>query len=153
MGTMTNEPFNPMFLLLLIPLFLVGFVLIWSGVVYLLAWLSGWRRLARHYRCAKAPAGSVFGTLWAMLGPVNHRGTLQIQPAPEGLYLSMMALFRIGHPPLLIPWHAIKRQDGTQLSLVKMVALELGDPKITTLRLPASMVDDAVLAQYGLASR
>jgi hypothetical protein len=29
-----------------------------------------------------------------------------------------------------------------------MVALDLGDPKITTLRLPASMVDEAVLAQY-----
>lgn len=150
---MANEPFNPMFLFLLIPLFLVGFVLIWSGVIYLLAWLSVWRRLARRYRCAKAPEGSVFGTLWAMLGPVNHRGTLKIQPAPEGLYLSTMVFFRIGHPPLLIPWHAIKRQDGTQISLVKMVALELGDPKITTLRLPASMVDEAVLAQYGLASR
>lgn len=150
---MANEPFNPTFLFLLIPLILVGFVLIWSGVVYLLAWFSGWRRLARHYRCAKAPEGSVFGTLWAMLGPVNHRGTLKIQPAPEGLYLSTMVFFRIGHPPLLIPWHAIKRQDGTQISLVKMVALELGDPKITTLRLPASMVDEAVLAQYGLASR
>lgn len=147
---MTTEPFNPMFLLLLIPLFLVGFVLIWSGVIYLLAWLSGWRRLARHYRCAKIPDGSLFGTFWAMLGPVNHRGTLRIQPAPEGLYLSTMVLFRLGHPPLLIPWHAIKRRDGAQISLVKMVALELGDPKITTLRLPAAMVDEAVLAQYGL---
>lgn len=152
-GTMSNESFNPMLLLLLIPLLLVGFLLIWSGVVYLIAWSSGWRRLARHYRCAKAPEESVFGTLWAMLGPVNHRGTLRIEPAPEGLYLSMMPFFRIGHPPLLIPWHAIKRQDKAQISLVKMVALDLGDPKITTLRLPASMVDEAVLAQYGLASR
>lgn len=137
-----------MFLLLLIPLILLGFVLIWSGVVYLLAWVSGWRRLARHYRCAKAPTGSVFGALWAMLGPVSYRGTLQIQPAPEGLYLSTMVFFRLGHPPLLIPWHAIKRQDGAQISLIKMVALDLGDPQITTLRLPASLVDEAVLAQY-----
>ena len=148
MEIMTNEPSTPMLLLLLIPLFLVGFVLIWSGVVWLLAWLSGWRRLARHYRCAKAPDGTVFGTLWAMLGPVNHRGSLRIEPAPEGLYLSTMVFFRIGHPPLMIPWHAIKRQEKAQISLIKMVALDLGDPKITTLRLPASMVDEAVLAQY-----
>jgi hypothetical protein len=138
MEIMTNEPSTPMLLLLLIPLFLVGFVLIWSGVIWLLAWLSGWRRLARHYRCAKAPDGTVFGTLWAMLGPVNHRGTLRIEPAPEGLYLSTMVFFRI----------AIKRQEKAQISLIKMVALDLGDPKITTLRLPASMVDEAVLAQY-----
>lgn len=144
----TEAPFNPMFLLLLIPLILVGFVLIWSGVVYLLAWLSGWRRLARLYRTSNAPKGSPLGTFWAMLGPVNHKGTLHIQPAPEGLYLSTMVFFRMGHPPLLIPWHAIKRQDVEQLSLVKWVALELGNPKITTLRLPAAMVDEAVLARY-----
>jgi hypothetical protein len=59
-----------------------------------------------------------------------------------------MVFFRIAHPPLLIPWHAIKRQEKAQISLIKMVALDLGDPKITTLRLPASMVDEAVLAQY-----
>ena len=144
----TDAPFNPMFLLLLIPLILVGFVLIWSGVVYLLAWLSGWVRLAQLYRTSNAPNGSPLDTFWAMLGPVNHKGTLHIQPAPEGLYLSTMIFFRMGHPPLLIPWHAIKRQDGAQLSLVKWVALELGNPKITTLRLPASMVDEAVLARY-----
>lgn len=145
---MTNESFNPTFLLLLIPLILVGFVLIWSGVVYLLAWLGGWRRLARLYRTANTPKGAPLGTFWAMVGPVNHKGTLHIQPAPEGLYLSTMALFRMGHPPLLIPWHAIKRHDVEQLSLVKWVALELGNPKITTLRLPSAMVDEAVLAQY-----
>jgi hypothetical protein len=138
------------FVLLLIPAILSGFVLIWSGVVWLLAWLSGWQELARHYRYTGTPKGQPIGTFWAMLGPVNHRGTLTMQAAPEGLYLATMVLFRIGHPPLLIPWHAIKRQEGRQLSLIKMVALDLGNPKITTLRLPAAMVDESVLAQYGL---
>lgn len=143
-----NEPTSPFFVVQLILLILIGFVLIWSGVVYLLAWLSGWRRLARQYRHAGAPKGQPLGAFWAMLGPVNHRGTLTIQAAPEGLYLSVMVFFRIGHPPLLIPWHAIKRHGAPQGSLLRWVALELGDPKITTLRLPAAAVDEAVLVQF-----
>lgn len=146
---MANEPFNLVFfLLLLIPLILVGFVLIWSGVVYLLAWLSGWRRLAHRYRTDRKPSGQPMSPWVAMLGPVSYRGALTIQTASEGLYLSMIVFFRIGHPPLLIPWSAIKRQGIDQGLLIKWLALELGEPKLATLRLPAAMVDEAVLARY-----
>lgn len=131
--------------MLLIP---IGFILIWSLVCVLLAWLGGWQRLARHYRCRHVPKGQPISTFVAMLGPVNHRGTLTIQAAPEGLYLSMMVLFRMGHPPLLIPWQAVKPQRSEQGLLIKWLALDLGDPKITTLRLPAALVDTAVLEQY-----
>lgn len=60
----------------------------------------------------------------------------------------MMVFFRMGHPPLLIPWRAIKRQGAPQGSLFKRLALDLGDPKITTLRLPAATVDEGVLERY-----
>lgn len=137
-----------LFLLILIPAILVGFVLIWSGVLWLLAWLSGWRQLARHYRCPNVPKGGPTSPLWAMLGPVSHRGTLTIQTAPEGLYLTMIIFMRMGHPSLLIPWSAIKRQALDQGLLIKWVTLDLGNPKITTLRLPATLVDEAVLTRY-----
>lgn len=150
---MANEPFNLMFfLLLLIPLIVVGFVLIWSGVVYLLAWLSGWRRLARRYRTDHKPSGPSMSSFVAMLGPVSYRGVLTIQTAPEGLYLSIMLFFRLGHPPLLIPWSAIKRQGIDQGLLIKWLALDLGEPPLATLRLPAFLVDEAVLARYGVKS-
>lgn len=137
-----------LFLLILIPAILVGFVLIWSGVLWLLAWLSGWRQLARHYRCPDVPKGGPTRPLWAMLGPVSHRGTLTIQTAPEGLYLTMIVFMRMGHPSLLIPWSAIKRQGLDQGILINWVTLDLGTPKITTLRLPAALVDEAVLTRY-----
>ena len=149
----TDAPFNPMFLLLLIPVILVGFVLIWSGVVYLLAWLSGWVRLARLYRVTHRPSGPPMSPWVAMLGPVSYRGALTIQTAPEGLYLSMIVFFRIGHPPLLIPWSAIKRQGVDQGLLIKWLALVLGEPTLAILRLPAAMVDEAVLARYGVKSQ
>jgi hypothetical protein len=143
-----SEPTTLFFIVQLVLLILVGFVLIWSGVVWLLAWLSGWQRLARHYRCADAPQGQPMRPFLAMLGPVSYRGVLTIQTAPEGLYLSIIVLFRMGHPPLLIPWQAIKRQGIDRGLLIQWLALDLGDPKITTLRLPASIVDEGVLARY-----
>lgn len=150
---MANEPFNLVFLLLLlIPLILIGFVLIWGGVVYLLAWLSGWRRLVHRYHTDRKPSGPPMSPFVAMMGPVSYRGVLTIQTAPEGLYLSVMIFFRIGHPPLLIPWSAIKRQGVDQGLLIKWLALELGEPTLATLRLPAAMVDEGVLARYGVMS-
>jgi hypothetical protein len=143
-----NETTTPFPILLLILLFPIGFALIWGFVCYLLAWIGGWQQMARHYRSERVPNGQAVGGFWAMLGPVSHRGTLTLQAAPEGLYLSMMILFRLGHPTLLIPWHAIKRRENAPGSLFTWLALDLGSPKITTLRLPAGSVDEKVLAQY-----
>jgi hypothetical protein len=137
-----------MFIPLLVLLILGSFILIWSSVVYLLAWVSGWQQLARHYRSARPPSGQPWGGFWAMIGPVSYRGTLTLQAAPEGLYLTMMVLFRLGHPTLLIPWHAIKRHTNAPGSLFTWLALELGEPRITTLRLPIGLVDEQVLARY-----
>jgi hypothetical protein len=132
----------------LVVLFPLGFAAIWSSVCWLLAWIGGWQRLAHYYRCERSPNGQAIGGFWAMLGPVSYRGTLTLQAAPEGLYLSIMVLFRPGHPPLLIPWSAIKRQGTAAGGLFSWLTLELGDPKITTLRLPGGQVDEAVLARY-----
>ncbi len=143
-----NESTNWQLALLIIVLFPFGFVLIWGGVVWLLSWLSGWQRLARHYRTELRPTGKPIGPFWAMLGLVSHRGTLTLQAAPEGLYLSIMVLFRIGHPPLLIPWSAIKRGGDGKRGLFNRVALELGDPVITTLSMPGGSVNEDVLAGF-----
>lgn len=143
-----NEGFTPILLVQLVILFPIGFALIWGMVCWILAWVSGWQQLARHYHSNSLPHGQALSGFWAMLGMVSHRGTLTLQAAPEGLYLSMMLLFRLGHPTLLIPWHAIKRHGTAPGGLFTWLALDLGDPKITTLRLPAGAVDEAVLARY-----
>ncbi len=145
---------DSLLLLFLVSLIVVGFVLIWGGVIWLLSWLSGWQRLALYYRASAPPQGQPASPLWAMLGPVSHRGTLTVQAAPEGLYLSVMVLFRLGHPPLLIPWSAVRGGGAPQGFLTKWLTFDLGEPKCATLRIPAGQVDEEVLARYlGTASR
>ena len=139
---------TPLFILSLLLLVIISFVLIWSFVVWLISRLSGWHRLARHYRTSAPPTGQPVRQMLAMLGSARHRGTLTLQAAPAGLYLTVMVLFRLGHPPLLIPWSAVKRCGASAGDLSNWLTLALGEPPITTLRLPAALVDHGVLDQY-----
>ena len=139
---------TPLFILSLLLLVIISFVLFWGFVVWLISRVSGWQRLARHYRTPTPPKGQPVSQMLAMLGSARHRGTLTLQAAPEGLYLTVMVLFRLGHPPLLIPWSAVKRRGTSAGDLSNWLTLELGDPPVTTLRLPAALVDHEVLGQY-----
>lgn len=83
-----------------------------------------------------------------MMGPVSYRGVLTIHATPIGLFLSVMVLFRLGHPPLLIPWSAVRDEGPPQGFLTQWLTLDLGEPKCATLRIPVRPVDQDVLAQY-----
>jgi hypothetical protein len=97
---MTNFAFLP-------PLFLVGFVAFWCGVVRLLAHL-GWQRLVPDFRVSYWEAGRSFGAGRASLGPVSYKGVITAEVTAAGLVLRALFLFRVGHPPLLIPWASLE---------------------------------------------
>jgi hypothetical protein len=99
-----------------IALFPFVFVAFWLGICWLIS-LSGWSQLSRHFKASEAsseaPAIS-FGmqsarlrTAGTIIPSANYRGALTIGCQPTGLRLSVMFLFRFGHPALLIPWSAI----------------------------------------------
>ncbi|GAA4020916.1 hypothetical protein GCM10022409_00570 [Hymenobacter glaciei] len=44
----------------------------------------------------------------AKLGWVSYNGVIRASVAPAGLALSVVFVFRVGHPPLLIPWLALE---------------------------------------------
>lgn len=94
------------------PLLPLGFPLFWCGVVWLIS-RFGWHRLARHYRAtAGRPREGRFEFMGSgSFGLGDYRGCLIAGVTPPGLYLSVWFLFRPGHPPLLIPWAAIRRSE------------------------------------------
>jgi hypothetical protein len=97
---------SPWNLLWIGPLFIGGFAALWALVSKALSWL-GWRRLADAYTVAAAPPAELRRLGWARLGPVDYKNVIEVGLGPAGLSLTMPAIFRIGHPPLLIPWAAI----------------------------------------------
>jgi hypothetical protein len=144
----TNQT-NPWTIGLLLAVILpIYFSLVWYGACTLLCWLSGWRQLARHYRTLQVPPGKTIASIWTRVGIVSYRNTLTFQPAPEGLYLKTWFFLRIAHPPLLIPWHAVKVADSGGKGRFSTARLTLGDPVITTLRVPKAWIEEGMLNGY-----
>ncbi len=87
---------------------ILAFALFWAGIVWLVAQLSGWSRLAEVY-----PARIPFNeTCWSMQSArfrwsSNYSGFLRVCADSQALHLSVFVLFRPGNPPLSIPWEDI----------------------------------------------
>ena len=144
------------------------FVVIWCGVIALLAGMSGWKRLARRYA---APTGASPGTgseqtfrsASAFLNGVRYRHCLTVTVGPEGVGLALWPLFRMGQPPLRIPWTAVRSVAPVKIPVLgdgARLEVSTGDARDSTVRLVVSGdVGRAVLAArpsevaaYGVAA-
>ena len=102
-------------LLLAFPLL---FPLLWVGISVLTGRLSGWARLAEFYRYSGVFKGHQWKRRTAFLRfGMGVKSGLHLGVSHEGLHLAVMALFRIGHQPLLVPWHDISTSMKTQLGV------------------------------------
>jgi hypothetical protein len=46
---------------------------------------------------------------------MSYNNCLTVGSNPEGLYLAVLFLFRVGHPPLFVPWQDISVMTGKLL--------------------------------------
>ena len=69
------------------------------------------------------------------IGMVNYNRCLTVHHAPEGIYVSVLLPFRLGHPPLLIPWSAIHHVTPRKFLWHESMSFEVGSPCIVKLRL------------------
>jgi len=86
------------------PIFLIS---VWVMVSFFIALLGGWSRLAAHYRFQAEFTGKKWRFQSARFRLTGYNNCLTIGSNYYGLYLAMFLPFRIGHPPLLIPWSDI----------------------------------------------
>jgi hypothetical protein len=75
------------------------------------------------------------------VGQVAYGGSLNIYSSPEGLYLSVLFPFRLGHPPLFIPWDAVRNAKTRRVLWTERVEFDVGSPSIATLRLPKKIFE------------
>jgi hypothetical protein len=124
----------------------IAFGLLWGGIVWLMAQIGGWSRLARHYPGSKVPPeGRVLASATGMIGLSSYKRVLRIVVTAEGLYLSVWRIFSIAHPPLFIPWSAIHDATGVSMIFRRYVSFEVGSPTVARLRLPfEAFVDSPV---------
>jgi hypothetical protein len=74
--------------------------------------MGGWRKLAKTYRASNPFFGRKFYFQSAsMKRMTNYNRVLIIGANREGLFLSVLFIFRLGHPPLFIPWAEISFKE------------------------------------------
>lgn len=125
--------------------------------------MSGWHALAQRYRYEQ----EFVGERWRfrtgrMRWATKYGNILTLGANREGLYLAVLFPFRLGHPPLFIPWSEItvsERQRwfmaGTQFVLGRetriplFVFRSLGD-RLAALRPMDGSVVETVYSRAGL---
>jgi hypothetical protein len=84
----------------------------WPGLLFLISRMSGWRELSENYPSPGMFDGRMFRFQSASLRlGTNYGGCLNVAVNHMGLHLSLVALFRIAHPPVFIPWPDISTKE------------------------------------------
>ncbi|MBL8018674.1 MAG: hypothetical protein JNM27_03335 [Leptospirales bacterium] len=83
------------------------FVAMWFGVSFALAAFSGWQWLSENYPLKGKFPGNNSGWISGNMCGVTFRSCLVVAGDDAGFYMRMTLLFRLGHPPLFIPWSDI----------------------------------------------
>ena len=123
--------------------FAVFFIALWCSICYLISFMSGWLTLARRFRSESDPfgdtrnAGPYFYTVYLRYW-THYSSVIRLTAAEDALYLSVLLIFRIGHPPLRIPWKEITF-SRTRRFWFRYVVLTLGEQERIPVRIPERM--------------
>jgi hypothetical protein len=123
------------------------FLLVWPGVLTLVGWVGGWRRLAKRYRATSRPGGRVYRFQSIRLGAANYGNCVTIDVGDEGIFLAMFWAFRFGHPNLLIPWSELNMAPPStgwikRLGTGGAIQLDVGCLPFAKLYVPRRVIED-----------
>lgn len=118
-------------------------VTLWCFVSFVISLFSGWFALSGRFKKQSEPYGearsagpffySVYTRFWT-----HYSSVIRIAAAEDALYLSVLFLFRIGHPPLCIPWKEIQLAKAKFLWR-QYIVLTLGEQERIPMRISERM--------------
>ena len=125
---------------LLFPFF---FVAVWSLTSFVISLMGGWNTLSKRFRAQSESYGDVrsagpFFYTVMMRFRVGYGNVIRITASADALYFSILFPFRLGHPPLSIPWGEIKMRR-TQFLWLRFVTLTLGEEERIPMRISERM--------------
>src|ERR1700680_247197 len=120
----THVESNPNAVLFVFPIFLVAF---WCTISFLNGRIGGWAALANRFRLTFPFPGQTWSWKSArMRWGANYNQCLTIGADPTGLFLSVLFFYRVGHPPLFLPWSEISIPRRRRILFFKYVEFRLG---------------------------
>jgi hypothetical protein len=133
-----NDPEHPHFFFVTFPVY---FVALWCAVCLVLSVSGGWRRLGERYAARDVPLGERFLMRSVGVGWVSYNNCLTFRRGHDGFYMSVWYIFRLGHPPLYIPWSDVQNIQTYRQLWVDVVKFDVGAPRVATVRMTKKMYD------------
>lgn len=140
---MESTSIQPAVVILIIVGGTLFFPLMWSFTLFLLS-LGGWRSLATRFREPRPVSGKDLGYRSFRIGRTNYNAVVNVTVTRDGLYFKPMFLFRVFHPPILVPWREIKSINTKNFVLLKYQSLGIGNPRIAEISIPVRWYDEIV---------
>ena len=110
----------------LLPLLFINFAGMWLLIGWILGRKSGWSALAKRFPAGERPPDRALHRQVVAMGSVPESGVTDMVVAPQGLYLYRILLFRFGHRPLFIPWHAVSFVAERKMHRRRTYEIDLG---------------------------
>jgi hypothetical protein len=130
-------------------LHLGGIAALWILICAGLSHFAGWRLLACHYRASAPFRGRKLHFSSAQFGGwVGYNGSFTPGADHSGLFLSVWPIFRICHPPLLVPWSDI-RVSLEQRRWLTVVLVEFARVPSARLRISLRLAQRLAAASAG----
>ena len=120
--------------------FPVAFIGMWLGISFLLSAIGGWNRLAVQYAASPFGIEKRFRFRSAQFGGVSYSGCVIFGASTQGLSIAVLPLFRIGHPPLFIPWRDVSARE-VETWLFPLVELKFARVPDVSVRIRRRLAD------------
>jgi len=101
--------------------------LVWVGVLWLLALVSGWRVLTRRFEAEREPPGKCFSMASGGLGLVRFNGALRVWVSDQGIGLGCLLPSLRAMPRLMLPWRAIVSVEQHRVLFRSSVRIKVDD--------------------------
>ena len=135
MSAEAESTFNAIFLIV----FIVVFPIFWCFVLNKISH-KGWSDLASVFATNHRPRGEWFVLRSGRFkhdASASYHGVLFVVLAPEGIFMSVMLLFRYGHRNILAPWTNVFSLAEKGFWLFKYTEVQIGAAeRVFLLRLP-----------------
>ncbi len=110
--------------LLVFPFFFAG---IWCLACYTISRL-GWSDWAERFRCDRQiPGKSYHGRSGRFSFRGSYSSILNVVLGAEGVRLSVMLPWRVGHPPLLLPWSMVTGVEEKNYFFFRVLRVTISD--------------------------
>ena len=135
---MSNGTATGMVLLFVVVVFPIFFTTLWISITWLMSFIGGWGRVAKRYPAIARPdEGLMLRRVTGMFGMARYKLVLTTITTETGIYIESRKVFRIGHPPLFIPFSAMHGLRKQTLFFWEYVAFDVDEPALASVRLPS----------------